>query len=160
MRRIPINLSIADAWGIEFSTVKDIGDNLKMSAGANLYKYHSNGIYNGNIYRTSTGHLTGLFRVEWIAPGELKIQASARYLGPSKTIQGNRLAYWYLNLAIAKDIFKGNGTLSLNSEDLFNTRIEQFTISEQEYYSMQRYWEPAGIRLNFIYRINERKEDE
>lgn len=160
MRRIPINLSIADAWGIEFSTEKEIGDNLKLSAGANLYKYHSNGIYNGNTYRTSTDHLTGLLRLEWIAPGDLKIQTSTRYFGPSKTIQGHRSAYWYLNLAIAKDIFKGNGTLSLNSGDLFTTRIEKFTVSGPEYYSMQRYWEPYGIRLNFVYRINEGKEDE
>lgn len=160
MRSVPVNLAMADAWGIEISAEKDFGDKLQFTAGANLYQYKSNGIYLGKVFQTYTDRLTGTLKSDWTVVKGLKIQATGRYFGPSITIQGHRSAYWYLNLAVAGDLFNGNATLTLNSQDLFTTRIEEFTIADPEYFSRQRYWEPSGIRLNFIYRINEKKEEE
>ncbi len=160
MRRTPFNLAVANAWGLEFSLEKDFGDNFKFTAGSNFYNYRSNGNYEGKAYTILTDRLTGLLKFDWTLFSRLKLQAALRYFGPSNTLQGRRSSFSYINMALARDIFHGNGTLSLNSEDLLTSRVEKFTVTGQDFYSQQRYWEPSGIRLNFIYRFNEKKKED
>jgi len=159
MQTTPFNLSKEEAWGIEINAEKDVTDNLSLSGSANLYRSNSEGVYQGTKYHTSTNRLTSQFQIKWQIWEGVKFQTSIRYDGPAKTIQGHRSSTTFVNAAISKKLFNGNATVSLNSEDLFNTRREEHTINNPNYFSRQKYWEPSGIRLNFTYRINPKKKN-
>jgi len=160
MRTTPINLSKEEAWGIELTAEKDFTDHLTLSGSANLFRSKSKGMFQGELYQTSTDRLTSRLQVQWQILSSLTFQTSIRYNGPAKTIQGHRSATTFVNAALSKDFWDGDATFSINSEDLFNTRREEFTIDNPNYFSRQKFWEPSGIRLNFTYRINQQKEDE
>lgn len=153
----PINLATEDAWGIELTADKEFTDHLKLSGSLNAFKSTSNGNYQDKKYSATTNRLTSRIGVHWEIFQGFKYQGYVRYYGPAETIQGHRSSNVYVNMAIAKALFDGKATLSLSSEDLFNTRREEFTVTDPQYFSSQKYWEPSGIRLNFVYRINQEK---
>ncbi|HKK46254.1 MAG TPA: outer membrane beta-barrel family protein [Balneolaceae bacterium] len=159
MRTTPFNLSREDAWGIELTAEKDVTDHLTLTGSANLFRSSSKGIYQGELYQTSTNRLTSRLQLHWEIPSSIKFQTSIRYNGPANTIQGHRSATAFVNAALSKDFWDGNATVSINSEDLLNTRREESTITNPDYFSRQKFWEPSGIRLNFTYRINQKKGD-
>lgn len=159
MRTTPFNLSKEDAWGIELTAEKDFTDYFTLSGSANLFRSNSKGMYQGELYQTSTNRLTSRLQVQWKILSSLKFQTSIRYNGPAQTIQGRRSATAFINAALSKDFWDGDATVSINSEDILNTRREEFTITNPNYFSRQKFWEPSGIRLNFTYRINQKKED-
>jgi len=160
MRTTPINLSKEDAWGIEITAEKDFTDHFTVSGNVNLFRSNSNGFYQRTRYQRSTNRLTSRLQVHWQIINGLTFQTSLRYNDPAKTIQGHRSATAFVNAALSKDFWDGNATISINSEDLLNTRREEFTITNPDYFSRQKFWEPSGIRLNFTYRINQQKEEE
>ena len=66
-----------------------------------------------------------------------------------------------MNLALAKDIVKDKATLSLNVQDVFNSRkhrIETYLAQAETYSEMQ--WRERTINLAFTYRFNQKKQDE
>jgi len=160
MRTIPFNLAIADAWGLELTGDKEFTDSFQLTGSLNLFRSKSEGVYHGTIYRSATTRLTSRLGVQWTIPSGLKLQSFIRYYGPATTIQGHRSSTAFMNIALAKDLFNDHATISLSSEDLFNTRREKYTITDPTYFSRQQSWEPNGIRLNFTYRINEKKGNE
>jgi len=160
MRTVPINLSQQNAWGIELTAEKDFTDHLTLSGSANLFRSNSKGVYQGEHYQTATNRLTSRLQVQWQILSSLKFQTAIRYNGPAQTIQGHRSATTFVNAALSKDFWDGDATLSINSEDVLNTRREEFTIDNPNYFSRQKFWEPNGIRLNFTYRINQEKDEE
>ncbi len=89
-----------------------------------------------------------------------EFQTSLFYRGPRKTTQGRQLSSYSLDLALAKDILKGKGTISANVRDLLNTRKWRSIteIAEENYYAESvSQWAPRQIRLTFTYRLNQMK---
>ncbi len=154
-RSTPFNLADADAWGLEFTASQDLNKKMSLSGSVNLYRSKSKGQFKGTNYQKSTNRLTGRMGMHWQITSGLRYQIFLRYNGPEKTIQGRRSASAYINTAIAKDLFNGNATISLNVQDLLNSRKDEFTVNNPNYFLRQKYWEVRLIRLNFIYRINE-----
>ena len=160
LRTVPFNLSTENSFGLEVTAEEQFTNKLKLTISVNAYKSNSLGEYNSQSYQAKTNRLTARSGINWEILKGLKFQTYARYYGPAKTIQGNRKSYTFVNMAVSKDLFNGDATISLNSEDIFSTRKEEFTINSNDYFSSQKYWEPSGIRLNFIYRINKSNEND
>ena len=157
-RSTPFNLADADAWGLEFTFSQDMNKNISLSSSLNLYRSKSNGQFQSIAYQSSTNRITGRIGMHWQITSNLRYQAFLRYIGPEKTIQGHRSASAYINTAIAKDLFDGNATISLNIQDLLDSRKDEYTVNNPNYFLRQKYWEVRLIRLNFTYRINEKKQ--
>jgi hypothetical protein len=65
-----------------------------------------------------------------------------------------------LNLGISKDILKGDGTLTLNIHDLFNTRKYRYIIDRPNLYSENEFrWSSRTVSLSFVYRLNQMKRN-
>ena len=52
----------------------------------------------------------------------MNAQVNVIYRAPRNTVQGRRLSITSVDLGFSRDVLKGNGTISLNVRDLFNTR--------------------------------------
>ncbi len=153
---VPINLARAEARGLELTVQQDV-PGVRMSTSANLFRERSHGTFDGVLYHAETNRLTSRLRLDWEGASGLKVQTAVRYLGPARTVQGRRAATAFANIAIARDFFDGRATVSLQSEDLFSTRRELYTITDPYSFSRQRLWEPTGLRLNITWRIHEKK---
>ncbi len=160
IRTTPFNLATSEDRGLELTAQEGFTEDLKLSASANIFRTRARGMYEGTLYRTDTNRFTSRLQLQWTLAEGLKLETSLRYYGPAKTIQGRRQSITYVNTALAKDFLDGKATLSINSEDLFNSRRERFTLTDPAYVSRQEYWEPSGLRVDFTYRIHQQKEED
>jgi hypothetical protein len=89
-----------------------------------------------------------------------EFQTSFFYRAPRETTQGRQLSAYSLDLALAKDILKGRGTVTANVRDLLNSRKWRsiVEIEEEDYYAESVSQQgPRQFRLSFTYRINQTK---
>ena len=65
------------------------------------------------------------------------------------------------DMAFSKDIMDGDGTLSLNISDLFNSRKRMMETSTDTFYSESEFqWRERQFRLTFTYRFKQKKKRE
>jgi ferric enterobactin receptor len=88
----------------------------------------------------------------------LDLQWRMNYEAPQKTVQGRRKGLFYADLSASKDIFKENGTLTLNILDVFNTRKSRNVFNGSNfYYDGYSGFRPRQINLTIAYRIKQNK---
>ncbi len=88
----------------------------------------------------------------------LDLQWRMNYEAPQKTVQGRRKGLFYADLSASKDIFKENGTLTLNILDVFNTRKSRNVFNGSNfYYDGYSGFRPRQTNLTFAYRIRQNK---
>ncbi len=155
----PYNLSVQNSFGFETNISVDPFKWWTLSGDINAFRAITSGEYNGERLESDdyswNGRLNSMMRFE----NDLNIQTTFYYRAPQKTTQGERLAYYMLNLGISKDILKGNGTLTLNIHDIFNTRKFRYNIDRPNLYSENEFrWSSRTVSLSFIYRLNQKKK--
>src|SRR5690606_37133634 len=100
-----------------------------------------------------TSRVTLPYKIDW--------QTNITYNAPEKTAQGKSKGVAHANLAFSKDILKDKATITLNVQDLFNSRKHMnYTnpLTQNTYSEMQ--WRERQISLSFTYRFNKQKERE
>jgi len=66
-----------------------------------------------------------------------------------------------IDLALSKDIFNENATLSLNSIDLLNSRKRQGTTITDNFRQYSEFqWRQRQINVSLIYRFNQQKNQQ
>lgn len=153
--RRPVNLSDQTNWGAELTVNQRLFERFRVRASANYFTSETNGMYRDEVFERTTTALFGRFRVQWRIADGFNVQSTMRYRGPRETTQGRRAASYSLNSGIAKELFDGNATLSINARDLLNTRGRNTIIDEPDFYSEDEFrWRTRSIRLNFTWRFS------
>lgn len=159
----PVNVGSTDSYGLEFNFSYTVGKWWDINSSANFYRSMSEGVFEGrNLSRDTYAFHTRATSKMKISDG-FEFQTSFFYRGPRRTTQGRQLATYSLDVALAKDILKGKGTISANVRDLLNTRKWRFIteIEENNYYAESvSQWAPRQFRLTFTYRLNQMKNRE
>ncbi|MFZ4106303.1 TonB-dependent receptor domain-containing protein [Flavobacterium sp.] len=93
-------------------------------------------------------------------PYKIDWQTNATYNAPQITFQGKTLGVLAANIAFSKDILKDKATVSLNVNDIFNSRkrIMQSNLPNLSSYGEMQYRQ-RQINLSFTYRFNKQKSD-
>jgi outer membrane cobalamin receptor len=156
----PHNLSVQNSFGLETNISVDPFSWWTLSGDINAFRAITSGEYNGESLESDdyswNSRLNSMMRFE----NDMNIQTTFYYRAPQKTTQGERLAYYNLNLAVSKDILKGNGTLTLNIHDIFNTRKYRYIIDRPNLYSENEFrWSSRSISLSIVYRLNQKKKN-
>jgi outer membrane receptor protein involved in Fe transport len=156
----PANLSVQNSFGLETNISVDPFSWWTLSADINAFRAITSGEYNGENLESDdyswNGRLNSMMRFD----SDLDIQTTFYYRAPQRTTQGERLAYYMLNLGISKDILKGKGTLTLNVHDLFNSRKYRYIIDRPNLYSENEFrWSSRTVSLSFAYRLNQLKKN-
>jgi len=159
--RSPINLSTQDRYGFEFTANYNPFKWWKISNSFNIYKYETNGEFNGTNYDSKDTSWFTRFNSRITLPGKIDWQTRAMYRGPSETALSKREAMVSINLAFSKDILKEKGTISLNVSDLLNSRKHESTTFTENTISQSEFrYRERQILLNFTYRFNQKKKRE
>ena len=64
-----------------------------------------------------------------------------------------------VDAGLSKDVLKEKGTLTLNVQDLFNSRKWRSETIAEDFISTNEFqWRRRQVNLNFTYRFNQKKE--
>jgi outer membrane receptor protein involved in Fe transport len=156
--RIPVNLAVENAYGIEFNMSYDINEWWNLNTNFNFYRAITEGQYlDQELYRDAltwnnrtTSKLT-LFK-------EVDIQLSLDYQAPEQTTQGRRRAITVLDFGATKDIWNKRATITVSVRDMFNSRRwRSETFGEDFFFETDFQWRARQFLITFNYRLNQDK---
>ncbi|WP_185288022.1 TonB-dependent receptor domain-containing protein [Chryseobacterium lactis] len=165
----PINLGNDDRYGLDLNFTYDPFAWFKIMGSLDMFGYKTTGIayYNtidkdgnakvGNMNFTGSGfstraRLNTTFRLD----KTLSVQLQGFYRGAQKSANQNTEDMYALNFGASKTIWKGDGTISFNIQDIFNTRSRE-VYSFNSDYTRRNYmqWQPRQFSISLTYRFKQ-----
>ncbi len=154
-RLFPVNLSIQDAYGIEFSFSQDITSWWKMSTNFNFYRAVTTGSFEGINLSNDAWAWTNNLGSKLSIPKLFDMQINYLYRSPRITAQGRRRSISVINIGASKEILKGRGSLTLSVRDLLNSRIRIVELEQENFNRYDEFqWRAGSASLTFNYRLN------
>ncbi|MEO5601406.1 MAG: outer membrane beta-barrel family protein [Cyclobacteriaceae bacterium] len=162
-RIFPINLGTTNSYGLEFNVSLTLSKWWDVNSSADFFRAITEGKYEEEQLNSDTYSFRTRATSKMTIGSGFEFQTSFFYRAPRQTTQGRQLSAYSFDLALAKDVMKGRGTVTANVRDLFNTRKWRsiVEIEEENYYAesvSQR--GPRQFRLTFTYRLNQTKNRE
>lgn len=159
----PINLGTDDRYGLDLNFNFDATKWLKFLGNVDLFGYKTTGIYNdpsilseplsfeGTGFSTRA-RLTSTVKID----KTFSFQIQGFYRGGQKTQNQDRKDMYAINFGASKTVLNGNGTLSFNIQDIFNTRSMR-SVTNTAAFSRDSYmqWQPRQFALSFTYRFKQ-----
>jgi len=159
IRNIPFNLATNDRTGAELGLLYNPTKWLRINGSVNFFNFSLDGEFNGVDYSQSNNSWFGRFSSKVSLPWKIDWQTNAFYRGASDEVQGRSDGILSINLALSKDFLNDNATISLNVQDLLNSRKRSsFTTTDFFEQNSEFQWRQRQLRVSFIYRINEQKK--
>lgn len=157
-RTLPENLRSEEATGAEFTGEFSIFPWWKFDMNVNLFYADIDGTNILPTYSNTTYSWFARQTSRFMLPQGLDIQLRANYEAAQRTAQGKRLPLYYLDFAMSKDVFKGNGTLHFNVLDVFNSRRMRSIMEGPNFYTEGNALpRKRQLNLTFTYRIRQAK---
>lgn len=159
IRTLPINLSTNQRYGFELGLMYYPARWLSLNGSINYYLFKTEGFYNNIDYGTENSSYYGRFSSKVKFPHKIEWQTNAFYRGPHRNAQTKSEGMFSIDMALSKDLFNDNATLTLNASDLLDTRRRKsftetvFFTSDSEFQ-----WRPRTFTLSFTYRFNQQKK--
>lgn len=155
----PVNMAKENAYGIEMNASNTIQNWWRINANFNFYRAITTGTYLDKEYGSDAFTWTSRITSKMTIVKSLDFQAGVNYRGAQNILQGRRLPSYSIDLALAKDIFKGKGTVTFSVRDLFQTRRWRTILDEPGYYSnSNNLRNQRQILLTLNFRLNRSKE--
>jgi len=161
IRSLPINLATENRYGAEAGLMYNPTKWLRLNSSFNIYKFSSEGVFNGVDYGTDNSSWFARFSSKVSLPAKVEWQTNAFYRGPRNTAQTETKGLFGINLAFSKDILNDNGTLSMNVNDLLNSFKRQ-SFTETDFFTSRSefQWRQRSFVFSFTYRFNQPKKRE
>ena len=155
---LPENLRSEEATGAEFTSEFSLFPWWKLDMNVNFFYAEIDGTNIFSSYNNTTYSWFARQTSRFMLPRQLDIQVRGNYEAPQKTAQGKRLALYYLDFSLSKDVFAGRGTVHFNVLDVFNSRRMRSITEGGNFYSegnnqMRR----RQVNLTLTYRIRQSK---
>ncbi|PHS53023.1 MAG: hypothetical protein COB01_05585 [Lutibacter sp.] len=165
----PVNLGKLDYYGVNLTSTLKVSKIVNFIGNISLFNYDQSGTFetvnsaNQTIvldynYASFNGEF-GLF-TQLKIPTVFNFQTNVKHFLIAEGPYSTRKAYTYANVAISKDIFDKEATLTLTVDDLFNSRKTDRDRFDTNYFSKslikKKY---RTILFSFTYRFNQSKKD-
>lgn len=156
---MPLNLATRDDLGFEFIMNADLAKWWKTNGNLNLFRSM---IDAGNVEQglsSDTYSWSARVNSRMDLSQGFSFQLTGFYRAPQEVPQGRTLAFYMVNTGLSKDILGDKGTLTLNVQDLFNSRKWRSETVGEDFISVNEFqWRKRQLVLNFTYRFNQQKE--
>lgn len=165
----PFNLGEDNRIGMEVTVNYNLKKWWKLNTNVNYFYNETKGDYqftdtNNNVvnqnfdFKSSTWSARITSKVN--LPYKIDWQTNATYNASQKTAQGKNKGIAAMNLAFSKDVLKDKATISLNVNDVFNSRkrIQDLQLPTVNSYSEMQ-WRVRAVSVSFTYRFNKSKTD-
>src|SRR5690606_806917 len=159
-RTIPVNLSTNERIGAEVGLLYNPTRWLRLNGSFNFFQFETEGEFNGRDYGAKSTSYFGRLSSKVSLPYGIDWQTNAFYRGATENVQGSRDGILSLDLALSKDLFNENATLSFNVRDLLNSqKVQSFTSTEFFDRDSEFQWRQRSFTVSLIYRFNQQKRD-
>ncbi|MCM5663592.1 TonB-dependent receptor domain-containing protein [Galbibacter mesophilus] len=161
---IPINLATEQRYGGEVGVMYSGIKWLRLNGSFNFFKFEKEGEYDGIDYGASNTSWFSRLSAKVNLPAKIDWQTNGFYMGPRENSQTKTEGMVSIDMAFSKDIMDDNATISLNVNDMFNSRIRRsFTeafndMGDLTFTSDSEFqWRQRQFTVSFIYRFNQPK---
>jgi hypothetical protein len=159
----PINLGTNDRYGLDLNFNWEATKWLRLMGNFDLFGYTNKGIYfDSNILSepisfegsglSVRSRITTSFKVD----KTFNFQLQGFYRGAENTKSTDRRDMYAINFGASKTVLKGNGTITFNIQDIFNTRAMR-NVTRTAEFTRENYmqWQPRQFALSFSYRFKQ-----
>ncbi|MDR1725448.1 MAG: TonB-dependent receptor [Bacteroidales bacterium] len=153
------NITKSYNYGLELIIDQEITKWWKINISGNLFGSYADGRDLGANEVTKSFNWDMKMTSTMTLPNDWNIQLSAQYQAARKTIQGERAAQYFADLAVRKSLLQKRASLSLRFSDIFNTRKHfNYTLTDDylNFSSGRRY--SQSISVTFSYRFGETQQ--
>ncbi len=161
----PYNITERDDFGLEFNIAHEFTKWYRVNTNLNFFNSTTQaGSITFNEVVTdfdevSTTTFSGRMSNNFKLGGAITGQVNVMYRAPQKTVQGKRLSMASIDIGLARDVLKGNGTISFNVRDLLNSRKYRGETFNPGFYEESEFqWRSRTTQLSFTYRLNQKKQ--
>ena len=149
------NANNDNSLGVELMGNAELFKWWQLNLTGNLFRYQLTGEVDGrDVSSISTSWRTNLnnfFKLKW----DTRLQVTAVYNGPDKTLQGEGKGFFVANAALRKEFLKKQLTITFNVRDIFRTASRSFTSEGPNFYAYNKNKRESPIfMINLTYRIN------
>lgn len=154
----PYNLAERQSYGFESNITLRLQKWLTLSANVDFYRSITDGQFEGEARHSDDYSWNTRLNSRVRLPKNIDIQAIFFYRAPQETTEGLRKAFYMLNMGVSKDLLKGNATITLNAQDVLNSRKFRYILNTSYLYSENEFrWSKPSYTLTFVYRLNQKK---
>ncbi|WP_459211744.1 TonB-dependent receptor [Aquimarina rhabdastrellae] len=156
----PVNLGDETRYGAELNLSYNPIKWLNVSGEINYYAFKQDGTYDDISYDNEDKAWFTRANVRMKFPNKLAFQTSFNYTGARQSGQSYTRDQYVVNLGLSKDLWKDKASISLNVNNLFDSRVRDFTIT-QDNYIVDAKSKRSGTRVSatFTYRFNRKKNE-
>jgi iron complex outermembrane recepter protein len=145
--------------GLELIHYFSLNNNIDATLTGNFFHSRIKGKLQNRTYDNESYSWTLSLLSNMNIPGWVAIQASANYWGPRVIPQGHIKPVFSMNLGLRRSVMSGQGTLSLNVTDMFNTRRFTLETTSQDFYQLRDFSRESRIlTLTFTWRFRDYRE--
>lgn len=161
VRTIPINLATNERIGAEAGILYNPARWLRLNGSINFFQFKKEGEFNGIDFGSKNESFFTRFSSKVTLPGKIEWQTNAFYFGPSENSQTKSDGIFSLDVALSRDIFKDNATISLNARDLLNSRKRSSVTTTERFIQESEFqWRQRQVTLSLTYRFNQKKNQQ
>jgi len=158
-KTLPQNIANEESMGAEFTGSKTFSKVWKADVSFTIFSAHINASNINQNFVTNTNSWFVRHTSRFKIASKIDFQVRANYEAPQKTAQGTRGYMTWMDLSMSQDIMKGNGTLTINLLDVFNSRIMRSeTFGDGFYTRSNMQGRLRSINLTFNYRFKTTKQ--
>lgn len=153
---MPVNAGTETQYGVDINATFDPFKWWKLMASADLYGYKNEGSYEDFDF-SGDGFSTRFRLTSTFKPTKTtSFQIQGFYRGAENTVSQTREPMYAVNLGASQTIWKGDGTISFNIQDIFNTRTRENLTTTPTYsqYSFMQ-WQPRQFSISLSYRFKQ-----
>lgn len=167
----PLNLGYDRRFGLDLNYSYDPFSWWKITGGVDVYGYKTTGDYYYSYQDPSNASNTINKHISYNGDGfstrirlgntikfdkTFSVQLQGQYRGRQIEGANDQKAMYFMNMGATKTIWKGDGTLAFNMQDVFNTRARKVMVNTADY-TQERYmqWQPQQVSLSLTYRFKQ-----
>lgn len=150
----PANIGTEDRYGVDFNYNITATKWLRLFGNLNVFGYKNVSSYK-DIQTVNSGtsfqtRLTSAIKID----KQTNLQLQGNYNAPQKVLQNERLGLYVLSAGLSRNVFNNQGTINLNVQDVFNSRIRRIkTFGNDFYREAEIQMMPRMALLSFSYRF-------
>lgn len=165
------NSNGSKAYGVEITLRNNLFKNVELTSNVNMYQSEvdASNVETDLVNKQFTWFVKENLTVK--LPAQFTLQVSGEYQSPAaftpsgggrfrgwggstNTAQGYTIGYWFVDMALRKDLFDRKASLTLSMQDIFRSRrTGAYTESDFFIQDNWRLRNPQLLRLNFSYRF-------
>lgn len=147
----PVNIGTNDAIGVEFNTKYSASKWLVLNTDINFNRFVREGSLDTTVFDFSANQWTAKLMTKLKLPAKIDFEMTGNYQSGYKTVQGEVSENLFLDLGARKKVLKGKGVLNLGVRDLFASRINESTTSQETFSNYTRRQRGRFVTLGFSY---------